>query len=385
MILFRLVKKILKKNYKILISFFFRFIYVYPKLPLKKNDLVGVIKKKIKLNKKNYFANKIIDGRLYTDNVYFASYISKNNFLIDTSYQFANKKNSLTSYNQNISRNPTLTNGTPKFIVEKKFNILSLLSGGAAKENFSHWFLDVIPKIYLFKRLFKNEKIDKIIVPSTKLSFQKESLMMLGFKSKDIMSANQLKHIKCKNLFTTSHPSNYHPEGVPLWNIKYIRSVFLNNKKKSNINYERIYIDRSQSHLIDTNNLDQFKTFRVILNEDEIKKYLISYGFKIVKPEKYSFRDQISLYNNAKVIFSLFGAAMYLISLCKPKTKIIEIRPKKASDEFKKIAKFCNLNHNQINLSPIVNPGKFTQQGLLYCSLSRVEKVIKNLSLKKIN
>ena len=274
--------------------------------------------------------------------------------------------------------------GTPKILIEKKLNILSLLSGGAAKENFSHWFLDVIPKIFLFKKLFKKEKIDKILVPSTKFSFQKESLMLLGFKRNDILSANKFKHIKCKNLFTTSHPSNFHPEGVPSWSIKYIRSAFLNIKKKSKINYERIYIDRNQLSLIDLNNLKKYKTYRVILNENEIKQYLISYGFKIVKPEKYDFKNQISLYNNAKVIFSLFGAAMYLISLCKPNTKIIEVRPKKASDEFKKISKFCNLNHNQINLSPVVNPGKFTQQGLLHCPLSKVEKILKNLSIKKI-
>ena len=64
--------------------------------------------------------------------------------------------------NQNISKNPALIFGTPKILVDKKLNILSLLSGGAAKENFSHWFLDVIPKIFLFKKLFNKEKIDKL-------------------------------------------------------------------------------------------------------------------------------------------------------------------------------------------------------------------------------
>ena len=31
-------------------------------------------------------------------------------------------------------------------------NVLSLLTGGAARNNFTHWFTDVIPRIILFKK-----------------------------------------------------------------------------------------------------------------------------------------------------------------------------------------------------------------------------------------
>ena len=45
----------------------------------------------------------------------------------------------------------------------KKKPIFSLLGGGAAKNNFSHWFLDIIPKIYLFKKAFPKAKIKNLI------------------------------------------------------------------------------------------------------------------------------------------------------------------------------------------------------------------------------
>ena len=46
-----------------------------------------------------------------------------------------------------------LTNGTPNFKKKINGNVLSLLSGGAARDNFTHWFTDVIPRVILFKEI----------------------------------------------------------------------------------------------------------------------------------------------------------------------------------------------------------------------------------------
>ena len=379
-----LIRKFSKKIYKNFISLIFLTFYKKPILSKKKLDISEFSKKKIILNGKNYFAYKIIKGRIYTDNNNNAAYISKNNFLLEPSYQYQNRKNSLSSYNSNIKNNFSLKNGTPKIIKTENKNVLSILSGGASRENFSHWFLDTIPRIYLFKKAFKKNKIEKLIVPSCKYRYQSESLKLLGFHGKKIISAEKYKHIKTKTLFATSHPSNYRPVSVPKWNINFIRSCFINRGNKRNKFFDRIYIDRDQTKYIDFENLEKFKTYRVILNDDELKKILINYGFKIIKPETLDFENQISLYRNAKVIFSLFGAAMYLISLCRSKTKIIEVRPKKASDEFKKISNLCKLDHYQIKVNPLINPGKYKQQGLLKCPINEVEKLFKKIKIKKI-
>ena len=72
-----------------------------------------------------------------------------------------------------------LQNGTPK--LRKKIDgiVLSLLSGGAAKDNFTHWFSDIIPRIKIFSMKFKLSKIDKFYVPSIKYKYQIESLKSL--------------------------------------------------------------------------------------------------------------------------------------------------------------------------------------------------------------
>ncbi len=371
------IKKLLKIFYRKILVFIFSFIYKKPIFTKKKNNNYSV--KKIRLNNIDYYSYKIIGGRIYTDNDKNTAYITKDNKLLKCSYQFKPFKNSLSSYNGNIKDNLTLTEGTPRILKKKSINILSLLSGGASRVNFSHWFLDVLPRIFLFKKIFKKEKIDKIFVPSIKYKYQLESLELLGFNLKDIISAEKIKHLKANKIFATSHPSNFRPMSVPAWNINFIRNSYIRLKKKSGPNFRKIYIERDNLDLSNNENLEKFKKHRAIVNGGEVKEFLISKGFEVIKPEKYNFRDQISIYNNAKIIFGLFGAAMYLIALCKKNTNIIEVRPKKASNEFKRISNFCKLKHHQINIKPIIDPGIYTQQGLLNCSIKDIELILRKI------
>ena len=50
----------------------------------------------------------------------------------------------------------------------------------------------------------------------------------------------------------------------------------------------------------------------------------------------------------------------------------------------KKISNLCKLDHYQIKVKPILNPGKYKQQGLLKCPINEVEKLFKKIKIKKI-
>ena len=82
------------------------------------------------------------------------------------------KFDAINSRNQGLDKNLVLKNGTPNVKKHIKGNVLSLLSGGAATNNFTHWFTDVVPRIILFKKKFNLKKIDKFYVPSVKFKFQ---------------------------------------------------------------------------------------------------------------------------------------------------------------------------------------------------------------------
>ena len=56
-------------------------------------------------------------------------------------------------------------------------------------------------------------------------------------------------------------------------------------------------------------------------NKDEIKSYLTSIGFITIKPEEYSFSDQLKMFSSAKYVVGLYGAAMMMLAFCKKNTK----------------------------------------------------------------
>ena len=50
-----------------------------------------------------------------------------------------------------------------KIRIKIEKNILSLLSGGASKDNFTHWFTDIIPRIKYFQQNLSLIKLINII------------------------------------------------------------------------------------------------------------------------------------------------------------------------------------------------------------------------------
>lgn len=368
--------KFIKHIYKKIIINFFLIVYKKPIIKAKSKNSNQLIKT-IKLDDKIYKVFKINNGRLFTDNNNYTSYILPNNELSISSYQYILRKNSKShsSINTKISYNPALKFGTPKILKIYKNSILSLLSGGASKVNFTHWFEDTLPKLHLFYKCFPKNKVDKILVPSVKKKFQIESLKNFGFKNNQIISAESNKHIKCKELYITSHPCNHYPAKVPKWNLNYIKNSFTTKRSYNVFKYDKIYIDRDQDKILN-DNLEKFKNYRILINNQEIKSFLLDLNFKIIKPEDLSLNDQVNVFNNAKVIVSLYGAAMYMINFCKKKTKVIEIKPYKSGNDFLRISNLNDLIHYQIKLKPIIKTTN-NQQGLLMCPVLTLKKYLK--------
>lgn len=368
-----------KLIYKKFIIYFFLAIY---KKPLyKKNKQLKKFKAfKFHIREKIYKIFELENGRVFTDRNDTTAYITEENFLTEGSLQFK-KFDQINSKNQPIEKNITLKNGTTNFKKKINGNVLSLLSGGASRNNFTHWFTDVIPRIILFSKKFNLNVIDIFYVPSIKHNYQVESLKLLKIPLKKIISSEYTKHIEAKKIFYTSHPCHYYTTKAQKWLFESLRNIYLQKKIKKNIKYKYIFIDRDQFKLIDKSNLKKYSSWRVLLNENEIKSFLKSKGFKIIKPEELSFIKQIEIFNSAEVIISLFGAAMMMVAFCNKKAKIIEIKPNKAGNDFKNISDKLNLKHEQINLKPKFRSST-SQNGLLFCDLNLIKKKINKLNIK---
>jgi len=153
-----LIKK-LKFIYKKIIEGIFLILYKRPKLRLKEKDHSEKIID-INLDKNSYKLFEFTEGRIFTDGNDTTAYISKNNNISEASLQYK-KFDFINSKMQKSSRNEVLFKGTPKFKKKISGNLLSLLSGGAARDNFTHWFTDIIPRIKIYQEKFDLKKIDK--------------------------------------------------------------------------------------------------------------------------------------------------------------------------------------------------------------------------------
>ncbi len=365
----KLFKKKIRHLYKLILNKLFLYFFKIPKVLNKKQKDETVIETKIKIDSNNYIIFQLKNGRIFTDSNDTTAYISKNNYLSNASLQYS-KFDKINSKNNKISKNITLQTGTPKFQKRIKGKLLSLLSGGASKDNFTHWFTDVIPRIEIFCKKFKLQSIDKFYVPSLKYQFQKDSLKMLGINEDRIISSDEHKHIFADRIFATSHPCCHQPMLVRKWSLDYLNRIYSINQYKKK--FKKIFIDRDQIKLIKSKNLSKYKNYRILLNEKEIKDYLSSRGFTILKPEIYSFSEQVKIFSSADQVIGLYGAAMMMLSFCKKNTKVLEIKPINGGNEFLNISKIRKLNHKQINLKPKFK-SSIKQNGLLFCPISKLQ------------
>ncbi len=370
-------KEKIKFFYKELIVLFFKTIYTKPSLSSKRIQSLKI--NKVKINHLSYNIYELRCGRVFTNKNDITAYISKENLISEGSLQFK-KFDSINSSNQKISKNSTLIYGTPNLKKKIKGNVLSLLSGGAARDNFTHWFTDVIPRVIIFSKIFNIKNINKFYVPSFKNSFQIESLKLIGIKKSQLISSEEYKHIEADRLYFTSHPCNFKPTEVTKWSLYGLRKLFLEKNKKNKKKYKKVFIIRDQIELIDKQNLSKYSSYRILLNEDEIKNFLKTRGFEIIKPEDYSFKDQIKIFSNADYVIGMYGAAMMMLAFCKKGTKILEIKPTKAGKEFKKISDKLFLQHKEIKLTPIFK-SSVPQNGLLICNLKKIKSDLSNFGL----
>ena len=289
------------------------------------------------LGKKNYEIFTFRKTKVYMDSSegrYF--YIYKNTLLIKPSIATNGLTDTSNIFNYGIT----------KFC--KKFNIevVSIISGKDAKDNYWHWLIDVLPRLIILEKELNNEEVT-LLVPDYKKNYQKDSLKYL-IKNKKInyISLNRNRFSKFDKIVSCSNNENFEYYNFSL--LSKLRDKILsqvkNNSLLINNNYEKIYISRDDSTK---------KNKRSLENNSEVEKFLSENGFKILILSKYSFLEQAAIFNKAKVIIGLHGAGFANIIFSKKETKIIEITSSQWPSEIKRLSKCMLLNHNNIVVNKI--------------------------------
>ena len=372
--LFKKIKKTFQKLFKFLAQKIFKMIYgeIYiDNFSTIENLKIHDIKSKniITFFSKNYRVYQINFGRIYNDNVQNVAIIDKNKIIEGPSYQQID--GNLKSSDHNIC----LKIGTPR--VKKKFKgrVFNLAQGASGHNNFSHWLLDMLPKLKLYNEIFKFEDLDYLYLNKLN-SFQKKSLELLGLQNLKIIDSNHYRHIECEELIATQHPSYFkgfildQAKHVPDWIVKWLRDSFLEKSKKINIK-KNIFIDRS---------LSNFKHSQII-NLEETQNLLKEKNFDIVKLENLSFDEQIYVFSNAKIVIGAHGAGLTNLCFSKEKTKVIEIRSSEPGYGFQnkvyeRISKINNLDYSLFS-TPYLNEKNL--RGDLFVDIEILDKQLKDM------
>ena len=342
------LKKILKKIYFFVIKTFFETLYG----SIKKKSNSDFTLTKIKFSKesrKEYEVFEIENARIYTDSSQNVAVIKKNEIYEKLSTQL------IDNHLVNLDKNEIIKTGTRKFIQKKiKGNILSLIQGASAIENYGHWLLDTIPKLIVVKKFKDLNSFDAILMPNLKKKFQKDSLDYFDISKTKILDGSEITHLYADKITIPCHPyweiDKHQFETVANVDkdiLKSIRKIFLNennsNEFKKNKN---IYIDRSDSNF----------NHNKLVNNLEIIEYLKKKDFQIVKLSEFTFNEQIKLFNGAKIIIGSHGAGLTNIIFSEPFTKIIEIgNPNFDCYVFKNISSIHNFDYSFIKAKPAIS------------------------------
>lgn len=163
-----------------------------------------------------------------------------------------------------------------------------------------HWIYDILPQLSITEHY---QNVSCLTLPF-KHKYQQESLNFFAPNNKIYSNFGIYKIQKLFISFPTTQllmPKNF------VFN--YLRkNEFFNDNS-----YSYVYITRKKG----------FK--RRILNEPELIKYLISFGFKIYSLENMTFENQKYIFSKAGVILSAHGSGLSNIIFCNPNCKIYEI------------------------------------------------------------
>lgn len=182
--------------------------------------------------------------------------------------------------------------------------------------NFYHWNIDCLPRLFNIKRIPGNEDIN-FIIREDMPQYQREVLSF--FMEKDprlkpvYISESEKWNIEKFWLpsFLTSSQSGFMPKA----NIEYVRDTVLEGYDIGEGEGKKpIYISRKSAKK------------RKLLNEDKIEELLEKLGVKIIQMENLSFKQQLHEVNQADVVISPHGAGLSNILYTK-NIKVVEIHP----------------------------------------------------------
>ncbi|MTV50382.1 DUF563 domain-containing protein [Heliobacillus mobilis] len=203
-------------------------------------------------------------------------------------------------------RHPLLTIG--RFPPPQKIDGTVAVVSAAGWWNYYHWMFDILPRFELLRR--SGIVIDKYIIKTNVLDFQRESLQSLGISEEKVISPDDNAYYCAEKLVVPSLPSVV--DNMTKWVCDFLRSKFL-PQNLGEEPHRLLYISRERAQ------------WRRLINEPEIIQFLQRLRFDVVYLEGMSVADQARLFSQAKVIVAPHGAGLSNLVFSSPGVTVLEL------------------------------------------------------------
>lgn len=184
----------------------------------------------------------------------------------------------------------------------------------AAGSNY-HWFFDCLPRVFALVQTV-HEPVT-FIMNQNAPAFQQETLAFIlkEYPNFRVEFIGKTEKWHCPEFifpsFVAGHVSGFLPEPISSFlRAKIFRGYQINQTKP----FRKIFISRSKA------------TKRRILNEAALLPILQETGFEIVFPEELSYREQVKLFAESKVVVGAHGAGFTNLLFCQ-NTSVLELHP----------------------------------------------------------
>lgn len=199
------------------------------------------------------------------------------------------------------------------------------------QDAYFHWLFDLLPRLKILEDL--GVKPEKIYL-QYHYRFQRETLELLDMVApQDIINCNDVPLLSASTLIVPCHEVMDGRE-FPKWVIEFVRNRFLPEVKKIEpYHRKRIYVSRADA------------LFRRVLNEHEILPVLGEYGFTVVKLEKLSFQEQVTLFMDAEAVVLPHGSGLANLVFCSKGIPVIELLPSVVLDHGFRLSTAAGLDY----------------------------------------
>ncbi len=216
---------------------------------------------------------------------------------------------------------------------------VAVLARVCASNNYYHWLVDVLPTI---RELSHSPKPIDYYFTYNDTKFHRQSLLQLGIRPEQIIPATRYAHIEADELLFPMSERSPCFAGQH----DYLRDRYANENDAIAAPFgsggRHVYISRARCR------------WRQVVNECELLEQLKPLGFSAHTLEELSFREQVSLFQQADVIVGPHGAGFANMIFSKPGTKMIELATAfRAHPCFYHLAMSCGHDYRALFCEPV--------------------------------